>query len=131
MGLWKSISLERWRVAMNSIICVYQDCPLCGDKGKAIKRLIFDKKLDVRTVSFASQEGRELCHEATFNHKIKTMPFFTDGVRFSTRLESLLEESGNIQKRAKTQKKSCKSVKKSTEKGCKNVKEGAKNGVDS
>ena len=109
---------------MNSIICVYQDCPLCGDKGKAIKKLIFDKKLDVRTVSFASPEGRELCHKATFNHQIQTMPFFTDGVRFSTRLESLLEESGNMQKRAKTQKKS-------TKKGRKNVKEGAENGVDS
>lgn len=72
------------------IICVYQDCPLCGDRGKKLKKLILDKKLNVRKVSFASEEGKNLIHEAVFNHGIGTMPFFTDGVKFVTSLEELL-----------------------------------------
>lgn len=74
------------------IICVYQDCLLCGDRGKKLKELIFDKKLNVRKVSFASPEGRELIYTALTEHKIGTMPFFTDGVRFTTTLEELLKK---------------------------------------
>lgn len=74
------------------IICVYQDCLLCGDRGKKLKELIFDKKLNVRKVSFASPEGRELIYTALTEHKIGTMPFFTDGRRFTTTLEELLKK---------------------------------------
>lgn len=73
------------------IICVYQDCPLCGDRGKKLKKLIFDKKLNVRKVSFASPEGKELCHKAVFEHKIGIMPFFTDGKKFVVNIEDLLK----------------------------------------
>lgn len=72
------------------IICVYQDCPLCGDRGKKLKQLIIDKKLNVRKVSFASPEGKDLIHEAVFNHGIGTMPFFTDGEKFATDIEELI-----------------------------------------
>ena len=72
------------------IICVYQDCPLCCDRGKKLKKLLLDKKLNVRKVSFASEEGKNLIHEAVFNHGIGTMPFFTDGAKFVTSLEELL-----------------------------------------
>ena len=68
------------------IICVFQDCPLCGDKGKKLKKLIIDKKLNVRKISFASPEGKELCYKAVVEHKIGTMPFFTDGNKFSTKI---------------------------------------------
>ena len=61
----------------NEIICVYQDCIMCGDRGKKLKKLIFDKGLNVRKVSFASEEGKNLVHEAVFKHKIGSMPFFT------------------------------------------------------
>ena len=71
-------------------ICCYQDCPLCGDKGKKLKKLIFDKQLKVRKVSFASPEGKELCYEAVFIHGIKKMPFFTDGTNYSLSLEELI-----------------------------------------
>jgi hypothetical protein len=71
------------------IICVYQDCPMCGDRGKQLKKIIIDKKLNVRKVSFASEEGKDLIHEAVFNHGIGTMPFFTDGTKFSTSIEEL------------------------------------------
>lgn len=72
------------------IICVYQDCPLCGDRGKKLKQLIIDKKLNVRKVSFASPEGKDLIHEAVFNHGIGSMPFFTDGEKFATDIEELI-----------------------------------------
>lgn len=72
------------------LICVYQDCPLCGDRGKKLKKLILDKKLNVRKVSFASEEGKDLIHEAVFNHGIGTMPFFTDGEKFVTNIEELI-----------------------------------------
>lgn len=71
-------------------VCVYQDCPLCGDRGKKLKKLIFDKQLQVRKVSFASPEGKELCYEAVFIHGIKKMPFFTDGSNYATELEQLV-----------------------------------------
>lgn len=74
------------------IICVYQDCPLCGDKGKKLKKLIFDKKLNVRKVSFASPEGKELCYKAVFENGIKIMPFFTDGKKFVANIEDLLKK---------------------------------------
>ena len=72
------------------IICVYQDCPLCGDKGKKLKKLIFDKKLNVRKVSFASEEGKDLIHKAVFEYKIGILPFYTDGKKFSTKIEDLI-----------------------------------------
>lgn len=72
------------------IICVYQDCPLCGDRGKKLKKLIINKKLNVRKVSFASPEGKDLIHEAVFNQGIGTMPFFTDGEKFVTDIEELI-----------------------------------------
>ena len=71
------------------IICVFQDCPLCGDRGKKLKKLIIDKKLHVRKISFASPEGKELCYKAVVEHKIGTMPFFTDGNKFSTKIEDI------------------------------------------
>jgi len=72
------------------IICVYQDCPMCGDRGKKVLQIIHDKGLSVRKVSFASNEGKELIHEALFQHKIGTMPFYTDGELFSTDIQDLV-----------------------------------------
>ena len=82
----------------NEIICVYQDCPLCGDKGKELKKLIFIKKLNVRKVSFASEEGKELVHEAVFKHKIGSMPFFTDGKKFSNDLKDFTVRPKKVKK---------------------------------
>ena len=88
-------------------ICCYQDCPLCGDKGKKLKKLIFDKQLDVRKVSFASPEGKELCYEAVFVHGIKKMPFFTDGSNYAQTLEELIaiKPKKTTTKRKSTRKK--------------------------
>lgn len=86
------------------IICVYQDCPLCGDRGKQLKKIILDKKLNVRKVSFASEEGKELIHEAVFNQGIGTMPFFTDGVKFSTSIEAITSKAPVLTEKPKTVK---------------------------
>lgn len=96
----------------NEIICVYQDCVMCGDRGKKLKKLIFDKDLNVRKVSFASDEGKNLIHEAVFKHKLGSMPFFTDGKKFSYKLEDFVEKEPEIAEKAdKKAKKSKKVVK--------------------
>lgn len=96
----------------NEIICVYQDCVMCGDRGKKLKKLIFDNRLNVRKVSFASYEGTKLVHEAVFKHKLGSMPFFTDGKKFSYKLEDFVEKEPEIVEKAdKKAKKSKKVVK--------------------
>lgn len=86
------------------IICVFQDCPLCGDKGKKLKKFIIDKKLNVRKVSFASPEGKELCYKAVVEQGIKTMPFFTDGNKFTATLDEFIAKP----KKTSTKKKKAK-----------------------
>lgn len=96
---------------MNSeIICVYQDCVMCGDRGRKLKKLIFDKDLNVRKVSFASDEGKNLIHEAVFKHKIGAMPFFTDGKKFSVKLEDFVEKEAEIEVKVKKKSKKSKKV---------------------
>ena len=75
------------------IICVYQDCILCGDRGKKHKKLILDHQLNVRKVSFASEEGKNLIHEAVLNHGIGSMPFFTDGNKYTYHLEDFVQKT--------------------------------------
>lgn len=75
------------------IICVYQDCVLCGDRGKKIKKIAESKKLNIRKVSFASDEGKELIYKAVFEHGIKTMPFYTDGNKFASEIEDLITKT--------------------------------------
>jgi hypothetical protein len=43
-------------------------------------------------VSFASDEGKELVHEAVFVHKIKKMPFFTDGKKFAEKISDFVKK---------------------------------------
>ena len=86
------------------IICVYQDCVMCGDRGKELKQYIDTNGLNVRKVSFASDEGKELVHEAVFNHKIGKMPFFTDGKKFAEKISDF------VQKCDKKTKKNVKNV---------------------
>lgn len=75
------------------ITCVYQDCIMCGDRGKKIQKIIAESEIDlaIKKVSFAAPEGKELIHKALFEHKIGTMPFFTDGEKFSVKLEDFVE----------------------------------------
>lgn len=87
-------------MANQKITVVFQDCPLCGDRGKKIQKIVVSKGIRLRKVSFASDEGRELISKAVFEAGIKTMPFYYDGKRFSTSLSDIL-----ARKRKKTTRK--------------------------
>lgn len=99
-----------------AITCVYQDCVMCGDRGKKIQKIIAESEIDlaIKKVSFAAPEGKELTHKALFEHEIGTMPFFTDGEKFSTRLEDFTKKCE--EKPEKTRKNVKKNTKKRTHK---------------
>lgn len=104
------------------IICVYQDCPLCGSRGNKLKKIVEVSGVQLRKVSFASPEGKDLVHKAVFEKGIKAMPFFVLNDNFSNSIEVLLAE------KPKTTKQS---AKKRTRKTRKCVKKGEdENGVD-
>lgn len=85
------------------LLLVYQDCPLCGDRGKIVAQKIATHGLNIRKVSFASDEGAGLIHTAVFEKGIKTLPFFTDGEKFSAKIDDFLE-SEKPNKKAKKSK---------------------------
>ena len=88
------------------VVCVYQDCPLCGDKGKVVVKIATEKGVSIRKVSFASDEGRELIHEALAEHGIGSMPFYVMDGKFSTSLDEVLKEPEPVKKpRRKTNKR--------------------------
>ena len=88
------------------IICVFQDCILCGNRGKKLKTFIKTNQLNVRKVSFASEEGKDLIHKAVFEHGIGSMPFFTDGTKFSVDIKDFLKtEEIKVKKQTKRTKK--------------------------
>ena len=87
------------------ITVVYQDCPLCGDRGKKLKKIVAEKGIRLHKVSFASDEGRELIKVAVFEKGIKTMPFYYDGENFSATIDELLAKPKKITKKKKTEKK--------------------------
>ena len=75
----------------NEVVCVYQDCPMCGSKGNELKKVLISKGIQIRKVSFASPEGKELITEALSKHGIGTMPFYVMDGRFSTEVDRVLE----------------------------------------
>lgn len=95
------------------IICVYQDCWLCGRKGERRKKFVEEHGLRVRAVSFASPEGRDLCKNAIFYHGITKMPFYTDGKdKYSNFLDDFIAKSA---KKTAKKKKTTKTAKKKAE----------------
>ena len=91
------------------ILAVYQDCVLCGDKGRRKIAELAKKGFNIRKVGFTTPEGKELCRQAVFDHGIKTMPFYTDGEKFSSILSELLVK--NVKKAKKTTRKTKKIAK--------------------
>lgn len=77
-------------MANQKITVVYQDCPLCGDRGKQVKKIVAEKGIRLHKVSFASDEGRELIKKAVFENGIKTMPFYYDGKKFTATLTEMI-----------------------------------------
>lgn len=111
------------------IIAVYQDCVLCGDKGRKKIAECATKGVLIRKVGFTTPEGKDLIHKAVLEHKIGSMPFFTDGENFSTSLDDFVasyipeEKVGKYIKTTIGIKKPAKSVKKRAKKPAKSVKE--------
>ena len=96
---------------MNKIFLVYQDCALCGDRGRVRKIEIqdaFDKGYEVVKMPFTNPMAGELIHKALFEHKIEKMPFYTDGVRFTSTIAEIIakpvEKSVEVEKPKKTKK---------------------------
>jgi hypothetical protein len=49
---------------VKEIIAVYQDCVLCGVKGKQKIEEYAEKGIAIRKVGFTTPEGQELCAKA-------------------------------------------------------------------
>ena len=89
---------------MPEIIAVYQDCVLCGVKGKQTIAEYAEKGITLRKVSFISEEGRELCAKAV-SLGIGGMPFYTDGKVFATTIDSVLNSETKPAKKNKQPRK--------------------------
>ena len=107
---------------LREIIAVFQDCVMCGDKGRKKALNLAKDGVFIRKVSFVSPEGKELCRQAVFDHGIRTMPFYVDGDKFATSLDELL--GNNEKKPAKTTKKKAKKTTKN-KKSSKEVTDGS------
>lgn len=99
------------------IIVVFQDCVLCGSKGKRKVAEYAEQGIYLRKVGFSTPEGKDLIHKAVMKHKIGSMPFFTDGECFDVSIPGLLakiakREEKVVEKPKKTTKRKRKSTKK-------------------
>lgn len=90
------------------ITVVYQDCPLCGDRGRTVKEIVAKKGVRLHKVSFASDEGSHLIRTAVFEKGMERLPFYTDGERFSYDIEDLLKPAKKTAKKAKKTAKKAK-----------------------
>lgn len=88
---------------MKEIIAVYQDCVLCGVKGKQKIDEYAEKGIAIRKVGFTTPEGRELCAKAVALG-IGYMPFYTDGEKFAKSIEDFMESSEPVKKNKKVRK---------------------------
>ena len=90
---------------MKEIIAVYQDCVLCGIKGRKKIAEYADKGVLIRKVGFTTEEGRDLCAKAIASG-IGVMPFYVYDDKFATTIEELLEKTRKTTKKTtKKQKK--------------------------
>ena len=91
---------------MIKVYAVYQDCVLCGDKGRKKIAEFAENGVEIEKVSFVSELGRELCEKAVNSHGIKAMPFFTDGHSFSEKIDTFIEyKPEKIEKKPTSHKK--------------------------
>lgn len=93
-----------------TIYLVYQDCALCGDRGRVRKikiEKVVAKGYKVEKLPFTNIKAKEYIHEAVMNHHIGSMPFYTDGEKFSYNIEDII---------ARPKRKRAKKVEKQEEK---------------
>lgn len=93
----------------SEIMLVYMDCPDCGSRKEWADRqyAIADKNnFHIRKVSFVMKESRGLMLSAKNKFGINSMPFFTDGRKFSKTLEDFVEKPKRAKKSRKDRSKS-------------------------
>lgn len=93
----------------SEIMLVYIDCPDCASRKDWADRqyAIADKNnLHIRKVSFVMPEAKGLMLTAKNKFGINSMPFFTDGKKFSKTLEDFVEKSKAAKKSRKKKSKS-------------------------
>lgn len=73
------------------ITCVFQDCVLCGDRGKKKALALAKKGVEIEKISAFTDEGRALCAKAV-KAGVGCMPFFTDGKKYTATIDELLAE---------------------------------------
>lgn len=76
---------------MKTVYVVYQDCALCGSKGQKIKEFAHSKNIELVKLGFTTEVAKKYIHEAVFKHGIGSMPFFTDGEKYSYHLAAFTE----------------------------------------
>lgn len=101
---------------IKEIIAVYQDCVLCGVKGRQKIADLAAKGVNIRKVSFITEEGRELCAEAV-SKGIGSMPFYVCDGEYATNIKALITK-----KPANRPKRSQKTVEKADKTASKNKK---------
>lgn len=108
---------------LKKIICVYQDCFLCGSKKNWGNKQLADANANhwyIAKVSFASPEGHGYIAEA-IKQGVGTLPFFTDNEgHFATTVSGLKElQKAEAKAKRATKKNKCarKAVEKDSEDG--------------
>lgn len=94
---------------------VYQDCVLCGMRGRAKIAEYAEKGISIRKVGFTTEEGRDLCLKA-IESGIGSMPFYTDGKIFSAEMSTFLTKSNKRVKKNTNKRKEKKNGAISTDK---------------
>lgn len=90
-----------------AIYLVYQDCPMCGQKKNWTKRQIEvanTQGFEIVKTSFATEQGRKFIWQALKEHQLKGLPFFTDGKKFSKKIEDFIPKKRTIRKRKASKK---------------------------
>ena len=77
---------------MKEITILFQDCVLCGDKGKKKVLELNAKGYSFRKVSFVTKEGEELSNRAVFSYKIGSMPVYFYEDKAAATLAGLIEQ---------------------------------------
>ncbi|MBQ8984290.1 hypothetical protein IJ098_00525 [Candidatus Saccharibacteria bacterium] len=85
---------------MREIIAVYQDCVLCGAKGRQKIADYAAQGIQIRKVGFTTPEGRELCYQAV-QKGIGYMPFYVSDGDFAESIEALIPKQPKIVKKVR------------------------------
>lgn len=80
------------------IIAVYQDCVLCGVKGRQKIAEYAKEGIRIRKVGFTTPEGRELCYQAV-EKGIGYMPFYVSDGDFAESIDALIPKVPKIVKK--------------------------------